>query len=981
MSLPPRKKPDRHYDFDRMNVWFAWTSVALLLVTGWMVWADYEKPWKRIQAEFRDLEREDLAAQAEVERQQLNANEIEQVQQDIEAESKRLEEQRQEIGELEERLVAAGDAVYAEDVASRKTKSLLDTANYIYDRAVQEGDPEQVEKARSDVENLKNEHLERRKTLEALLEQESQDKNALEQRRAGLEQARNRLAALNQGFDSLQERVDGLEKKIDYYLLNAPLMDIFKPPVSVQQVMLPGLYHNINFTNVDRVDRCVTCHVAANREGFDGEQWSVPFRTHPRMDLFVGAASPHPYSKFGCTSCHGGLDRAVDFSRVGHSPQNSEQGEEWAEKWGWERQPYLATPILPANVTEAGCVTCHAGEVWTPQSEVQDVGRELVNRMGCFACHKIDYPAFENLPRPGPSLRKVASKTTPGWAYQWISAPRDFRPTSWMPHFFFQENTVSTENAARQKAEIASAVAYLWDQSATSSYESAPPGDGESGRRLFETVGCTGCHLLDADATRDQYFPQTNRMHGPNLVRTGSKVSSGWLFAWLKDPKKYNPETLMPSLRLTDQEAADLVAYLMASRDPEFEGLSLPQIDLDVRDDLVRVYLQSKKTIEQSEAVLAAMSSHQRNVFLGKETIQKYGCWGCHEMAGFDNLKPIGVELTEEGSKPLHQLDFGHVHDVPHTRHDWIKTKLMRPRAWDKGKEEAKAYAELLKMPDFGMSEREANAVLTTVLGFTRESVVASRRAGTSQRKAALAAGRKLITTMNCQGCHLVEGSGHAIRSAMENEDLLPPNLAAEGARVQADWLFGYLHDPESVRMRPWLGARMPTFGFSDSEVNTLISYFGARETRQAFASVPERPSSRDLVAGEVAFGMFQCAKCHPAGPQDQTDGVVSAGELAPSLLLARNRLRHDWVASWILQPQSWITGTRMPSNFQQDKQGNYSSPLADAIDAPMFAGQKRRLLSLFESEQDLAEHLGDAEYVTRVLRDHIWWSMRNGSF
>lgn len=978
MSTPPRKKPDRHYDFNGMNVLFAWSSIALLLVTVWMVWADYEKPWKRIQAAFRDLERQDLMSQAEAERQQLNENEITQIRQDIEAESKRLEEQRNEIRELEDQVSDFGKSVYADDAASRKTKSLLDTANYIYDRAVQEGDPKELERARTDVAKLKSTYFEQRKGLEARLEQESQAKAALESRRAGLTQAQNRLAALNKGFDSLQERVAGLEKQIDYHLLNAPLMDFVKPPLSVKQVMLPGLYHNINFTNVDRVDRCVTCHVAANRVGFDGEQWSAPYRTHPRMDLFVGAASPHPYNKFGCTSCHGGLDRAVDFSRVGHSPRTPEQQKEWTEKWGWEKQPYLETPILPADMTEAGCVACHSQEVWTPQSEVQDVGRELINRMGCFVCHNIDYPAFTALPRPGPSLVKVASKTTPSWAYQWIAAPRKFRPTSWMPHFFFQENTQSAVNIERQKAEIASAVAYIWDQSDSSSYEPAPGGDGESGRRLFETVGCMGCHIMDAAATRDQYFPQTNRMHGPNLIRTGSKVSSGWLFAWLKDPKKYNPNTRMPSLRLTDQEAADLVAYLMASRDPEFEVESLPEIDLGIRDELIRGYLQNKKTIEQSEADLAAMSSQQRDVFLGKETVRKYGCWGCHEMAGFEDAKPIGVDLSREGSKPLHQFDFGHVHDVPHTRHDWIRTKLMRPRMWDEGKETVKSYGELLKMPDYGMSAQEANAVLTTVLGFTKESVIASRRAGTSPRKIALAAGRKLITSKNCQGCHLVEGSGHAIRSAMENEDLLPPNLAAEGARVQADWLFSYLLDPESVLLRPWLGARMPTFEFSDSEVNTLISYFGARETRQAFASPPKRPSSRDLAVGEVAFGMFQCAKCHPSGPQDQAGGVVSAGELAPSLLLARNRLRHDWVASWILQPQTWVTGTRMPSNFIQDRNGNYSSPLANAIDAPMFAVQKRRLTDLFKDETELAEHLGDAEYISGVLRDHIWWSLRN---
>ena len=84
------------------------------------------------------------------------------------------------------------------------------------------------------------------------------------------------------------------------------------------------------------------------------------------------------------------------------------------------------------------------------------------------------------------------------------------------------------------------------------------------------------------------------------------------------------------------------------------------------------------------------MDDDARDRYLGEETIQKYGCWGCHDVEGFEKAKPIGVELTEEGSKPIHQFDFGHVHDVPHTRRDWIKTKLLEPRIWDEGKEEVK---------------------------------------------------------------------------------------------------------------------------------------------------------------------------------------------------------------------------------------------------------------------------------------------------
>jgi len=57
---PPAKRPDRHYDFGRMNMVFALSSLGLLAVTLWMVFADYAQPWKRYQAEFRSLEHQKL---------------------------------------------------------------------------------------------------------------------------------------------------------------------------------------------------------------------------------------------------------------------------------------------------------------------------------------------------------------------------------------------------------------------------------------------------------------------------------------------------------------------------------------------------------------------------------------------------------------------------------------------------------------------------------------------------------------------------------------------------------------------------------------------------------------------------------------------------------------------------------------------------------------------------------------------------------
>ena len=115
----PKKTPDRHYNFRGMNAVFAWSSIALLATTLWMVWDDYAKPWKRFQAEFRELEREELATEAEAEKAKLSENDIARIQQDIADEEMTLEGKRSELEELEATLIKTGKNLYAADARSR----------------------------------------------------------------------------------------------------------------------------------------------------------------------------------------------------------------------------------------------------------------------------------------------------------------------------------------------------------------------------------------------------------------------------------------------------------------------------------------------------------------------------------------------------------------------------------------------------------------------------------------------------------------------------------------------------------------------------------------------------------------------------------------------------------------------------------------------------------------------------------------------
>ncbi|MGI9648407.1 MAG: hypothetical protein ACR2OI_07795, partial [Acidimicrobiia bacterium] len=267
MPTPPKKRPDRHYDFTATNKLFAISSLALLATTAWMVIDDYNKPWKRYQSEFRDRERQVLSAQADTERQALNQDEIARIEGEIAAQEQGLAEQASEISALEDEIGGLADKVYVADSTFRMTKALTDTAKYQLDLGIQHGGEALEAERREAYQALADQMVENQKTLEGYRGELEASEDLLDERQAGRDAAAKQLADLQASLNSFEERAGALGKGLDYMVLNFPLMDFLEPTIKVEQVMLSGLYHDINFTNIDRVDRCVTCHVASNRVG------------------------------------------------------------------------------------------------------------------------------------------------------------------------------------------------------------------------------------------------------------------------------------------------------------------------------------------------------------------------------------------------------------------------------------------------------------------------------------------------------------------------------------------------------------------------------------------------------------------------------------------------------------------------------------------------------------------------------------------
>ena len=121
-------------------------------------------------------------------------------------------------------------------------------------------------------------------------------------------------------------------------------------------------------------------------------------------------------------------------------PQNEEQAHEWEKKYNWEALHHWEDKMLPLQYTEAGCYKCHSGNMPIKGAETLSLGLATFEKSGCYSCHEMD--RWIEAPKPGPSLYKMASKTTRDWSYRWIIEPRSFRHNTWMPHFFKKGNNL-----------------------------------------------------------------------------------------------------------------------------------------------------------------------------------------------------------------------------------------------------------------------------------------------------------------------------------------------------------------------------------------------------------------------------------------------------------------------------------------------------------------------------------------------------------
>lgn len=944
----PERRIDSVYNVKRVNVVFALSSLVLAAVSVQTIWEDYKRPWRKYQREFRRLDLDKTATAIKAEDEKLKAEhgkDLEAIQGQMDQAKAKVASAGAELAAAEAGVTKASDVNYLADQKFKFKKAWLDVVKYQAETADEEHSPDATKK----------------KDALAATQKEWEDlKITAEKAAAELDAAKSKVTGILKDRDDAQKKLDDLTRdkarletkvtKIGHnfandYFRNFPGLDFISPSQKVQQIVVPTLLMDIGFeTKVPKVERCTTCHLGIDREGW--EDAPQPFRSHPRLTApkdhpdarpdFLSAKSPHPIDTFACTVCHGGMPQAVEFQRADHYPPDKETEEKWEKEYGWHHDHFWDFPMKPKAHVEAGCLKCHRSEVDVPGAPDLSRGKHLFQKMGCFGCHNVAGLGFENLRKVGPDLRRVKAKDDPEWIYRWIRNPKAFRPSTRMPQIFDLKNTSTDADLKRSDTAIAAIVAYLMAKSEDFPLPSIPGGDAARGKELFEEVGCQGCHV--AEIGKKNNAPRGFENFGPNLAGVGSKLKPEWIYAWVKDPKAYFPETRMPSLRLSDGEAADIAAYLSSlklettagpiegqTQAQVFDAIRKPALDEGELENMVVEQLHKLMTRDEAVAKAASMGKDEKLVYLGEKMIARQGCFACHMIGGFEKAQPIGTDLTDQGRKLVKRLDFGFHHEIPNTLHDFIFNKLKDPRIYDDGRLKEAAWEDKLKMPFFNFTDDEARDITTFVLGLTKEQILKERVKLLSPREIDIEAGRRIIRERNCQGCHVLEGQRGDIRAFYAEDKLgnAPPVLYREGSKVNSDWLYGFLKAPTPIR--PWLKVRMPTFHFTDDEANVISRYFAAYDSEPYPFVTPDMeapPAERLTKAGEL---FTQCMQCHVVGaPPPGKD----PSQLAPNLLLAKKRLRAKWVAEWLKDPQKLQPGTRMPNFFYDE--GNPLYPDAD---------------------------------------------------
>lgn len=900
--MSKKHEPGMAYDMKKLHKVFAFFSLIFLVAVVWVFLDDYIRPWKAIQVEAMKIEKEKIAKKIAEEEAKISKDKMAELEDMLKKAEADVATKSSEIVKLQAELKVFARDIKNETIINGKLNSDVAALTFEWENAHSHHKPT-AEKLFEKLRLNKGLFAASKDRMKSLESNQKKVLSKIDEINQAITKTQKEMSALVGKKELLTKALASKEITPIFAVRNAPFVDFLDPTVKIKQIVLDNITDDRYFRHVPKVDRCITCHTFIDKEGYEDQP--NPHKTHPNLDLMVGANGKHPMKQFGCTTCHGGEGhRVTDFNSAAHIPPTKEVEEEWVKKYHWHEPHKVPIVQFKKGMVEAGCVKCHKDQQYIPQATVLNDGRKNLEKFGCYACHKIE--GWEHKRKPGPSLEKIAAKVDKDFFKSWVWDPKSFNKHAKMPSFFMQDNNSKPEFVKKNIAEVNAMADFIFSQAESyKPFKTYTGGNKANGKKLVREVGCLACHGAQDFGLESK---KVDAHKGPYLAGLASKIKSAdWLVSWLIKPSHYQENTIMPSFRLTDSEANDIAAYLMSQKNESFDKLKFSEMDKDARDEILVTYFSAFDTMEVAKKKLASMSDHERTMELGRRSVGKYGCYSCHDIKGFEGRAPIGPELTKLGSKPLTQFGFGHEYDVEHSRDGWIKAHLLNPRRWDNGVD--KPFADLNRMPNFYMTEKDAHSITVALVGQVSDKVPLSGVKRLNADEAIANEGMKVAVELNCIGCHQIDGMHGDILKIYEDDiNEGPPRLVEEGHRIQTDWFHYFLGNVYPIR--PWLKVRMPSFNLTNDQKNKLVSMFQHKAGQQTFEDLHGdyatwEPGEKE--AAKKLFKQLDCTSCHSAE-------YTKDEPVAPNLRYAKRRLRPSWIEKWLSGPDKILPGTTMPA-------------------------------------------------------------------
>ena len=370
------------------------------------------------------------------------------------------------------------------------------------------------------------------------------------------------------------------------------------------------------------------------------------------------------------------------------------------------------------------------------------------------------------------------------------------------------------------------------------------------GRVILSRYGCVSCHSV--------VLPDGSKMEAsdnpPPLTHIGDKTTREWIYAWLKDPTSYSASATMPNFNLSDADASDISAYLIAK--------SVPQ---------------------PGDQIATSTLGHgpEPDPAAGASLYGESFCASCHatqNAAGNLVGGDLGPELTNVGTK---------------VKPEWLAAWMRDPQKYDPS----------TPMPQYRWSDAQLKLISAYVQSKSNPDLVANVHLAPAT-PAQIAHGKKLVIEYGCASCHAIPG--------VPKPDNFGPNLSRIGSKpvVQLVFLPGMEHTlPEylsqKIRQPRSFGAsfRMPRYNFTSSQVEEVTTALLALTDRSfslpssmqqaAVRATNYQPAGQ---AGQIMTSL-NCQSCHRINGR--------GGDMAPDLSWEGTSVQRQWLDDFMKNPNT----------------------------------------------------------------------------